>query len=71
MASVASRNLTTEAARLEAIAIGAGSALACIHQSADEMHRALVHDFLERQKRRGIWSRVRTLGLFSTALFLL
>lgn len=71
MASVVSRNMTAEAARLEAVALGAGSALACIHQSADELHRALVRDYLERRKSRGVWTRLRSLMLFSAVLVLL
>jgi hypothetical protein len=63
MASVASRNSTAEAARLEEIAIGAGTALACIHQSAEEMHRALIAEYLARKQSRGLWAR--TLSLFS------
>ena len=63
MASVASRNMNAEAARLETIAAGAGSALACIHQSAEEMHRALVAEYLERKHSRGLWAR--TLSLLS------
>jgi hypothetical protein len=63
MASVASRSKSDEAARLEAIAIGAGSALACIHQSAEEMHRALVAEYLERKHSRGLVAR--TLRFFS------
>ena len=63
MASVASRNTTAEAARLEEIAIGAGAALACMHQTAEEMHRALVAEYLARKQSRGLWAR--TLSLFS------
>jgi hypothetical protein len=63
MASVASRNPVAEAARLEEIAIGAGAALACMHQTAEEMHRALVADYLARKQARGLWTR--TLSLLS------
>lgn len=63
MASVASRNITAEAARLEVIAMGAGVALACTHETAEEMHRALVAEYLERKHSRGLLAR--TLSLFS------
>jgi hypothetical protein len=65
MASVESRNIVTEAARLEAVAQGAGAALACIHDTAEELHRALVSEYLERRQNRGLWARMRALSLFS------
>jgi hypothetical protein len=65
MASVESRNIAAEAARLEAIAYGAGAALACIHDTAEELHRSLVSEYLQRKQSRGMWARVRTLSLFS------
>lgn len=65
MANVESRNIVTEAARLEAMAQYAGAALACIHETADELHRALVSEYLERKQNRGLWARMRALSLFS------
>lgn len=65
MASVESRNIVTEAARLEAAARNAGAALACIHESAEELHRALVSEYLQRKQNRGLWARMRALSLFS------
>lgn len=65
MASVESRNILAEAARLEAVAQGAGSALACVHENAEEMHRALVSEYLERKQNRGVWARMRALSFFS------
>jgi hypothetical protein len=65
MASVESRNILAEAARLEAVANGAGAALACIHETAEELHRALVNEYLERKQSRGMWARMRALSLFS------
>lgn len=65
MASVESRNILAEAARLEAVAYGAGAALACIHETAEELHRALVSEYLERKQSRGMWARMRALSLFS------
>lgn len=65
MASVESRNIVMETARLEAVAQGAGAALACIHDTAEELHRALVSEYLERKQNRGLWARMRALSLFS------
>jgi hypothetical protein len=65
MASVESRNIAVEAARLEAVAHGAGSALACIHETAEDLHRALVSEYLQRKQSRSVWARVRALSLFS------
>ncbi len=65
MASVESRNIRDQEARLEAIAQGAGSALACIHETAEDLHRALVSEYLARKQSRGMWARVRALSLFS------
>jgi hypothetical protein len=65
MASVESRNIVSEAARLETVAYGAGAALACFHDTAEELHRALVTEYLERKQSRGVWARMRALSLFS------
>ncbi len=65
MASVGSRNIVTEAARLEAIAQGAGTALACVFETADELHRSLVSEYLERKHGRSLWARMRAMSLFS------
>jgi hypothetical protein len=65
MASVESRNILAEAARLEAVAHGAGAALACIHETAEDLHRALVSEYLQRKQQRGMWARMRALSLFS------
>jgi hypothetical protein len=65
MASVESRNIIAEAARLEVIAHGAGEALACLHETAEELHRALIGEYLARKQQRGVWARMRALSLFS------
>lgn len=65
MASVASQDLSAEAARLEAIALGAGEALACTHDNAEELHQSLIREFFERKQKRGVWARMRSLSLFS------
>lgn len=71
MTSASYRNVTAEAAKLEAIAASAGSALACVHESAEEMHRSLVRDYLQRKQERGFWSRLRSLSLFALVLLIL
>jgi hypothetical protein len=43
---------TLELARLDAAAQGAGYALACVHQSAEEFHRALVRRYLSLHRPR-------------------
>ncbi|MBX3523625.1 MAG: hypothetical protein KF807_10495 [Xanthobacteraceae bacterium] len=65
MASVESRNIVAEEARLEAIARGAGAALACMHETAEDLHRALVSEYLQRKQGQGFWSRMRALSIFS------
>jgi hypothetical protein len=41
-----SRTIHERLARLEAAAEGAGRALVCPHQTAEEFHRALIGDYL-------------------------
>jgi hypothetical protein len=65
MASVESRNILAEAARLEAIAHGAGEALACFYETAEDLHKSLVSDYLQRKQGWGRWARMRALSLFS------
>jgi hypothetical protein len=47
------RQSTAELARLDAAARGAGLALVCPHQSSDELHGALVRDYLS-QRSHGV-----------------
>lgn len=65
MASVESRNILDQVQRLEAIAQNAGAALACIHETAEDLHRSLVSEYLARKQGRGMWARMRALSLFS------
>lgn len=58
------RNQSQQAARLEAIALRAGAALGCTHQSAEELHRALVRDYLKRLDERSLWARLRSMRMF-------
>lgn len=46
MAIGATRKVHAELSRLDSAAEGAGCALACTHQSAEEFHRALVREYL-------------------------
>ena len=43
-----------ELARLDLAAEGAGFALACTHQSAEELHRALIGKYLDLRARRRV-----------------
>jgi hypothetical protein len=53
-------------ARLEAAAVGAGCALACTHQSADEFHSALIRDYLSVHGRRHTAFFALTLGILAS-----
>lgn len=64
-----SRAIDADLARLEAAAAGAGCALACSHQSADEFHHALIRDYLNAHASRRVAIYVLTLGIFA-ALFI-
>ena len=46
------RASNADLARLETAAAGAGFALACAHQTAEEFHRALISDYLNLRSRR-------------------
>jgi hypothetical protein len=52
MARGATRASNADLARLESAAALAGCALICIHQSAEEFHSALVHEYLSVHGRR-------------------
>ncbi len=65
MANAESRSILSEAARLEATAQYAGAALACLHESAEDLHKSLVSDYLARKQGQGFWSRMRALSIFS------
>jgi hypothetical protein len=64
------KNLNTRLARLEAAAAGAGCALICAHQSAEEFHRALIGDYLRDHASRQTGLFVAALALLAT-LFIL
>jgi hypothetical protein len=65
MATGATRASNADLARLEIVAGLAGCALICTHQSAEEFHSALVHEYLSVHGRRQIAFFVATLGILA------
>lgn len=61
---------TLELARLDAAAAGAGCALACVHQSAEEFHRALIVKYRALHPRRAPLATV-TVALIALVLVLI
>jgi hypothetical protein len=61
MAGAATHNFRTDLARLDEAAEHAGCALACAHQSAEELHSDLVRRYFAMHPRR------RPFGLALTA----
>lgn len=51
MAIGLARGIDAELARLDLAAEGAGSALACVHQTAEEFHRASIRKYLALRAR--------------------
>jgi hypothetical protein len=45
-------NINTDLARLEEAAVRAGYALACKHQSADELHRDMIQRYFALHPRK-------------------
>ncbi len=60
-----------ELARLDAAAAGAGCALACVHQSAEEFHRALIAKYRALHPRRAPLGATFTVALIALALVLI
>jgi hypothetical protein len=52
MAAEASGNIYADLARLDEEAARAGYALACTHQSADELHRDMIQRYFALHPRR-------------------
>ena len=65
MAIGASRASNADLARLETAAALAGCALICAHQSADEFHSALIHEYLSVHGRRQAAFFAATLGILA------
>ena len=61
---------TLELARLDAAAAGAGCALACVHQSAEEFHRALIAKYRALHPRRAPLGATVVVALIALALVL-
>ncbi len=70
MTTRASRQLNARLERLEAAAQGAGCALICPHQSSDELHRALIGDYLRGHAPKQMAGFVAGLVLFAALLIL-
>lgn len=60
-----------ELARLDAAAVGAGFALACVHQSAEELHRALIAKYRALHPRRAPLGAMVVVALIALALVLI
>ena len=65
MAMGITRSSNADLARLETAAAGAGLALVCDHQSADEFHSALIRDYLSLHGRRQTTFFVVTLTILA------
>jgi hypothetical protein len=68
MAIGVTREANANLARLEAAATLAGCALVCTHQSADELHRALIGEYLSAKGRRQATLFVAALGVVAATL---
>ena len=71
MTTRATRELDARLQRLEAAAQGAGWAMVCPHQSADELHRALIGEYLQSHAWKQIAGFVSGLAVFAAALLIL
>ena len=71
MAMGATRKVLNELARLDAAAARAGCALACVHQSAEEFHRALVRDYLSLHPPRHPFAYAAAVALLAALLVII
>jgi hypothetical protein len=62
---------TLELARLDAAAQGAGAALACVHQTAEEFHHALIRNYLALHPRRSPFVATVVVALVALVLVLI
>ena len=62
---------TLELARLDAAAAGAGCALACVHQSAEEFHRALIAKYRALHPHRAPLGATVVVALIALVLILI
>ncbi len=71
MAMGATRKVLDELARLNQAAERAGCALVCMHQSADEFHRALVRDYLSLHRPRHPFAYAAAVALIAALLVMI
>jgi hypothetical protein len=69
MAVEANGNIYADLARLDEEAAHAGCALACTHQSAEELHRDMIARYFAMNPRR--WPLGYTLGATALLAFLI
>lgn len=69
MAGEASGNIYADLARLDEDAALAGCALACTHQSAEELHRDMIQRYFALHSRR--WPLGYAVGATALAAFLI
>ena len=65
------RKLDARLQRLEAAAQGAGRAMVCPHQSADELHRALISEYLQSHAWKQMAGFIAGLVVFAALLLIL
>jgi hypothetical protein len=56
-------DIVSELARLNSAAAGAGEVLACSHESADDLHRALVRKYLSAHPLKHPLAYAAVIGL--------
>lgn len=71
MAAEARGNIYADLARLDEEAARAGCALVCTHQSADELHRAMVHRYFALRPRRRNYGLALGASMLAAFLILL
>jgi hypothetical protein len=70
MTTRTSRELNARIERLEAAAASAGCALICPHQSSEELHRALIGDYLRGHAHKQTAAFIIVLALIAAAFIL-
>jgi hypothetical protein len=70
MTTRTSRELNAHLERLEAAAAGAGCALVCPHQSSEELHHALIGDYLRGHAHKQTAVFIIVLAMIAAALIL-
>lgn len=70
MTTRTSRELNARLERLEAAAAGAGCALVCSHQSSEELHHALIGDYLRGHAHKQTAVFIIVLAMIAAALIL-